>query len=174
MANRHIAFLFVMSHEDVRMSGEVVTDNDGGQVRFGVNSRSNPQALADGFYTMSKDDALAYAENVFVMKYWNRIDGDAVNNQRVANQFADLDFNSGNEAVFIMQRAANRFQEKPIVVDGKFGPMTLDAINFVPDQLALLDAIKAQAIVFYQGLVKQDPVKYNAQIYRSWVSRLNA
>ena len=122
MANRHIAFLFVMSHEDVRMSGEVVTDNDGGQVRFGVNSRSNPQALADGFYTMSKDDALVYAENVFVTKYWNRIDGDAVNNQRVANQFADLDFNSGNEAVFIMQRAANRFQEKPIVVDGKFGP----------------------------------------------------
>lgn len=174
MANRHIAFLFVMSHEDVRMSGVVVTDNDGGQVRFGVNSNSNPQAISDGFYAMSKEDALAYAEIVFVSKYWNKIDGDNINNQRVANQCVDLYFNSGNEVVLIMQRAANRFQEKPIEVDGKFGPMTLDALNFVPDQLVLLDAIKAQAIVFYQGLVEKDPVKYNAQIYRSWVSRLNA
>lgn len=174
MADRQIAFLFVMGHEDVRMSGVVVTDNDGGQVRFGINSKAHPQAVSDGFYTMSKDDALAYAKTVFVSQYWNHIFGDDIRNQRVANQCADLFFNTGEEAVLIMQRAANRFQENPIAVDGKFGKMTLDAINFVPDQLALLDAVKAQAIVFYQILVAKNPAKYTQADYRSWVSRLNA
>lgn len=178
MADRHIAFLFVMSHEDAKLSGVVVTDNDGGQVRFGVNSRSNPQAVTDGFYTMSKDAALAYAENIFTAKYWNPISGDEVKDQRVSNQFSDLYFNAEKEAVLIIQRAVNRFLDTPIGVDGQMGPLTLGAINdccvVIPEAATLLDAIKGQAIVFYQTLVKIDPVKYNLQVYRSWMSRLNA
>lgn len=174
MADRHIAFLFVMAHEDVTMSGVVATDNDGGQVRFGVNSKSNPQAVGDGFYTMPVTDALVYAEKLFVAKYWSAVMGNDIAVQRIANQVADLYFLSEREAILILQRAVNRFVATPISVDGAMGPVTLATVNVVADPLSLLDAIKAQAIVFYQSLVKKDPVKYTTQDYKSWVSRLNA
>ena len=64
MADRREAFFFVMSHEDATLSGTVVTDDNGGQSRFGVNSKDNPQALTDGFYTMPTGEALAYAESL--------------------------------------------------------------------------------------------------------------
>ncbi len=174
MANEHQAFLFVMGHEDPTLSGVVVTDNNGGQVRFGVNSKSNPQAVADGFYTMPVQDALDYAEKLFVSKYWDGIRGDAIQNQRVANQFVDLYYLSGDEIVKIVQRIVSRINGLQIAVDGICGPITVASINSCPDQLVLLDAIKAQAIVFFQNLVKQNPIEYSELDYRSWVRRLNA
>lgn len=177
MADRHQAFLFVMSHEDPKLTGVVVTDDDGGKTRFGVDSKSNPQALSDGFYTLPTDQALLYAENVFIARYWNPVAGDQISNQRVANQFVDLCFNSGDtEAIKLLQRSANRHLSTPISVDGKFGPHTLGAVNdcCVTDAAILLDTIKAQAVVFYQLLVQENPQEYTPAIYKSWVARLNA
>jgi lysozyme family protein len=176
MADRHTAFLFVMSHEDASLSGVVVTDDDGGKARFGVNSNDNPQAITDGFYDMPKDEALAYAENVFVARYWNPIACDEVTSQRIANQFSDLHYVSGGEAILIMQRAVNKRSAAPIAVDGKMGRITLNAINncAASDEEGLLDAIKAQATVFYQILVRQNPAEYTPAVYASWMRRLNA
>ena len=175
MANSKAAFLFVMGHEDSTMSGVVTTDNNGGEVRFGVNSIANPQAVTDGFYAMPKDEAVEYALKLFVSKYWDGIMGDSVLDQRVANQFADLTYVSGSESVKIVQRAVNQ-RGGDLVVDGMMGLKTLTALNgqAMTEAALLLDAIKAQAIMFYQLLTKKNPAEYTAQIYLSWVRRLNA
>jgi|HubBroStandDraft_5_1064220.scaffolds.fasta_scaffold00774_15 lysozyme family protein len=175
MANSKEAFLFVMGHEDSTMSGVVTKDNNGGEVRFGVNSIANPQAVTDGFYQMPKDEAVEYAHNLFVIKYWNPIYGDSISDQRVANQFADLSYVSGDESVMIIQRAVNQ-RGGELAVDGMMGSKTLNGLNAYinQDALTMLDAVKAQAIMFYQLLTKKNPAEYTPQIYLSWVRRLNA
>jgi lysozyme family protein len=139
MADFGDAFAFVVSHEASKLSGELTHEPNGGLARFGVNSISNPEALADGFYEMPTDQTLKYAENVFVTRYWMPIMGGKITNQNVANRYADLAFNLGiREATLLFQRAANSIcsSSQEIVCDGVPGPATVYLVNGIdPSQL---------------------------------------
>lgn len=72
------------------------------------------------FYNLSDNDIHA------IMKagYWDKIKGDEINSQRIANAIADFAFNSGAEtAIKHVQRALM------IAEDGLLGRQTLKAIN---------------------------------------------
>lgn len=177
MADLEKAFQFVMRHEDSTLSGVVTTDNDGGKVRFGVNSKSNPQALADGFYEMPVDQALVYAMDVFKYAYWSHVAGYSIPDQRCANQVSDMAFNDGtHEAILILQRATNYCLPTGllILVDGQLGPRTLAAVIDVANRSPgeLLDGIKKYAEQYYRDLAARKPA--DAKFLNAWLSRLNA
>ena len=173
MADVEQAFEFVMKHEDPDLSGDVEPEPHEGKERFGVNSIAHPEAVAVGFYEMSRDDAFNYAKNLFVQGYWNGVHGDDIKDQTVANKFVDLAYNIGvSSAVKVMQRAINSLYSSMVVmVDGVVGPKTLEYINVEGPQL-LVNQLKSYGMIYYDDVVRKKPelAKYKA----GWYNRLEA
>src|SRR5580692_2666746 len=106
--------------------GEITTDNDGGLVRFGVNSKSlGISLIGTTFYTdMGNVAALAVAQDLYQTVVWSAVQGSSINSQRVASKLFDLAVNSGPvEASKLCQRAVS------VNVDGVIGQQTVTAIN---------------------------------------------
>lgn len=172
MANYEESFQFMMRNEDAKLSGVISDEPNGGKARFGINSVAHPEALSAGFYTMSRDDAFAYAAEFYKHAFWAPINGYAILNQLVANKYFDLAVNVGiHQATLIIQRAINATLpvDRLVVADGKLGPRTLDAMNLV-DSAELLSNIKDYGRRFYSELVADKP---HLQPYlHTWLSRI--
>lgn len=173
MANSQIAFQFTMKQEDPTLSGAVTTDNNGGLVRFGLNSKDYPQTISDGYYQMTKDDALQYVQAIYSLDFWYPLHGESLDSQAIATKIVDLGFNMGTtEIVKITQRAANFVAgNDALAVDGVMGPKTLAESNAL-DSTKLLLAIKAYATQFYKELVTQNP--QDQPYLNGWLNRVNA
>ena len=179
MGDPHKAFQFVLSNEcrlkpDGSFNGETITDTDGGMTRYGIDSKSHPEAVHDGFYQMSDADALAYVENIFKYDYFNMVLGYQIEDQVIASKYSDLAFNEYiTQATLIMQRSVNslRTPDKQIQEDGKPGSRTVAAIN-AADEAALLQAITRFGIAFYSELKQKKPAEYTDKIYANLVSRV--
>lgn len=162
MADFIIAFNFVLDNEDSTRSGVVTkdpTDDDPKAIaRFGINSASHPEALAENFYSMPVEQALVWAEGLYKCYYWLPIKGNKIACQDISNKYMDLSVNSGVvEATKIVQRACNQVLKLyvvgylPLMVDGICGSATSAALNQAhPEQL--LPAIKDFASQFYRDV----------------------
>jgi lysozyme family protein len=173
------AFLFIMGNEDQGLTGKVVTDSNGGRVRYGINSLANPEALAGGFYSMPNAQALQFAQGIFQNEYWNSMAGDALaTGQIVVSKLADLVFNAGpRQGVKLIQRAVNSFRTANLLkVDGICGAGTVAAINTFLDDTdveALYAGILEQGKVFYQELATENPVEFTPELEAAWLKRLD-
>lgn len=173
MASFEMAFEYVMRHEDPQILGNVVREPKSGVARFGINSIAHPEAVRDGFYSMSKEAALWYASSVYQRSYFNPVGGRQIADQTIANKFFDLAVNEGVfEATKIVQRAVNVVRPGlPLTVDGRPGPHTIDAINqSLPG--ALLVAIRNYGQQFYEDIARRDPAL--APCLDEWLRRLNS
>ena len=100
-----------------------------------------------------------------IMKaYWDRVRGDQIVDQRVANMFADWYINSGSHAIRNVQRALG------VDVDGIVGPKTLQRINGNPDDV--FELIRRTRLNYYYRLVQNDPRQ--RVFLKGWVNRVNA
>jgi lysozyme family protein len=180
VADPTIAWHFVLSNEcrvraDGSFNGEVITDVDGGLTRFGIDSKSHPGAIRDGFYDKMDDTAaLAYAGDIFKYDYFNMVLGYAIQDQRIASKYSDLAFNEYFvQATLIMQRAVNSLRDpgKQIQEDGKPGSMTVAAIN-AADEAALLQAVIVFGTKFYKGLQQKNPTVFTDGIVANLISRV--
>lgn len=172
MADVNLAFTFVMKNEDSTLSGKVTPEPKGGKARFGVNSLAHPEAVIDGFYEMTKSDAIAYAKKVFIKSYWTPILGNQIVNQDVANKLVDLAFNLGlTPATKILQRSVNlELGGVKIFVDGQMGQKTLTAMNGL-DPVKLLDSLKGYAKQYYRDIAYRNP---DERTYLdSWLNRVD-
>jgi len=173
-------FQFTMTQEcglepDGSFRDKLITDTDGGQTRFGVDSKSHPEAVGDGFYGMSKFDALKYAEAVYTDCYWTPAFAHGIQDQSLATKFVDLAFNEGIEqATKLVQQAINscRSTVNQLLVDGRPGPETIAAINAV-DPHSLMDAIIIYGQIFYTQLRDEHPERYSNFVLASWIKRLH-
>jgi lysozyme family protein len=180
MADAHKGFLWTMAQEcnvlaDGSFDDATITDTDGGLTRLGVDSRSHPHAVTDGFYQMSKFDALNYAERIYTACYWDLVSGSSIESQMVASKYADLAFNSGiNEATKIVQRAVNSCRQVRdlIMVDGIPGWRTTAAVNAV-DANRLMAAIIGFGETFYQELYRAHTAIFSSSILNGWLRRLD-
>ncbi len=121
------AFNFMMDNEDRHRTG-IVTSDEGGKTRFGIAQKWHHDLPAD-FYTMPAEDALAIAANVYRSEYWRPVRGSEILDQRVASKCFDLFVNLPEiVAARIIQGAAIALGQK-IPCDGKFGSLTICAIN---------------------------------------------
>jgi lysozyme family protein len=145
--------------------GKVTTDNDGGLVRFGVNSKSLGASLVNTtFYTtMSNDEAIKAAANLYNISVWKPMQGDLLTSQRVASKIFDMAVNQGvHEAAKLAQRAAL------VQVDGVIGPITVATINSI-DENQMLKSLVTEWIWFI-GLVIENHPEY-VSYKEDWTAR---
>ncbi len=105
------------------------------------------------------------AANIFRRNFWDKIRGDQIQSQAVANIFFDGAVNHGRTGVRIMQRVLG------VAVDGIVGPITLSKLNsFDPAKIYL--SYKQARTNFYHQLAKEKPRL--AVFLQGWLKRINS
>lgn len=124
------------------------------------------RAYYGAYKTVEDLKKMTYEQWHHIMKtgYWDKVGGDKISNQSVANIWADWAVNSGPKtAVRAIQELVG---ENP---DGAVGPLTLGAVNRAPQEL-LFNAIKASRESFYYARAWKDN---DARTFlKGWLNRL--
>lgn len=153
---------FLLEHE-----GGVVNDPDdaGGFTNKGVTLRTFRNVF--GQDKTEKDLVNITDEQwgkIFKEYYWDKMKGDKIESQSVANMAVDWAYNAGVGTV--SKKIQNIVGTKP---DGIIGGGTLKLINDY-DSKELFDAIKAARIMFYKKLVEKKPS--NSKFLKGWLRRV--
>jgi len=173
MANYDEAFKKMIVNEDSSLSGIVKTDNDGGQVRFGLNSNAHPMLVAANFYTATRQEALLRAQFYYREWYWEPMKGDLMVDQGVANKVFDQCVPMGiSQASKLVQRAINKagHTQPQLKEDGVLGPLSIKALN-ASDPKEFLGDFRDVCTAFYQDVVTAHP-EY-AHLQDGWEKRLD-
>ena len=128
---------------------------------FGVTPDSATQ-----WYTMTD----ASWDALFTKAFWNKILGDQINSQRIANMIGDWFFNSGNYAEIDAQKILDSVFSNHLVVDGCFGTQTISAINSANEPEFYAD-ITQKRRDFYQDIVTNNASQ--AKYLVGWNNRVN-
>lgn len=138
-------------------------DDPGGETNFGISQRAYPKRDIANL-------TLKEAEAIYERDYW-RFDG--VRSQLVANYMFDMAVNHGRtRAVLLTQQTLRRNSEnRALLPDGQYGPVTEAAINRVPAG-RLLRALRATRIMYYANIVRDRPE--SAKYLLGWVRRAMA
>lgn len=147
MAQFNPALNFLLNFEDAPRSYAPSTDNNGGHVIAGINSKSFPQAYMDIASLPVGSRANAVAKFYF-SAFWNPMQIGGIESQDLANRVLDMGVNAGPvTSIRLLQRAVNALRTS-IAEDGKMGPETLEAVNCCnPD--ALLASFRSQRDAHY-------------------------
>lgn len=100
--------------------------------------------------------------------YWDKVYGDQINCQAIAEFLCDWAYNSG------VGKAVKKVQQllpSDIKSDGDMGPKTLAAIN-AKDPKVLFDKLKASRESFYRAIVKANPDQ--EKFLKGWLNRNNS
>jgi lysozyme family protein len=153
------AFSYMIRNEDFHLSGAVVPEPNGGKERFGINSEANPEAVADGFYTMTTHAALMYAESLYQSKYWNGRGLDKITSQQVASKLFDVGVNMGNIGVVdVLHRTHG--------VDSSHTVSSINAMKPATFLANFIVALKER----YHAIVQANPDTYQKYL-NGWLAR---
>lgn len=104
-------------------------------------------------------------KTIYKQGYWDKVHGDNIYSQSVANLIADFAVNSG------VSRATRTLQNiLGLTADGKFGPITLSAVNTANSRL-LFDKLKSARRAYYKAIVSYNPSQ--AKFLNGWNRRLD-
>lgn len=109
---------------------------------------------------MSKEEA----RQIYRSKYWDRIRGDEIHSQEVANVFLDGHVNHGRSGIRMMQKVVNVDQ------DGVVGPITLAAINSRPPDSVVRQYIQERENLYYWLAENREGM---AMFLNGWLNRLD-
>lgn len=164
MADHVKCINWLLKLEDSRLLGTVTKDSDG-LTRYGLLDRWHPDLVSQGFYICGKDIALSIAQSYYKLNYWDKVKGDLITFDSVAAELLSFAVNDGiEEATKLAQRASGQ------IVDGRFGPVTLLALNKM-DPTVLVTNLKQEQIAYYYDVVKVQPSK--ASDLKGWINRVN-
>ena len=114
----------------------------------------------------------AQAETIYKALYWDKVRGDNIALQELANIVFDFYVNAGGNASKLLQSILNAMGANPrLVVDGSIGPATLQALQGM-DQKVIYQHYKQGRIEDYQGLVANHPQLH--KFLKGWLNRVNA
>jgi lysozyme family protein len=167
MADVALAISAVMRQEDATLSGIVTSDSGGGFTRFGIAEKFYPWVAELGFYTtMPAQQAIGVALTIYLNNFCLPLNIADIPDQAVATKLLSLGLNIGiTEVARWLQEAVG---SNP---DGNIGPATIAALKKADSQ-KVLDALKQQAVAFYQQLAKDNPA--DVQYLKGWLNRANA
>lgn len=98
--------------------------------------------------------------------YWDKVQGDKIKSQSVAEFLADWAYISGVKA------AVKRLQRlMGLEDDGKLGPLSLKSINQA-DSESLFNLLKAAREAFFRAIVKSNPSQ--KVFLKGWLNRNNS
>jgi lysozyme family protein len=104
---------------------------------------------------------------IYKNKYWDKVQGDQITAQDLADNLCDFYVNAGTHATTLFQQAMKGLGAN-IVVDGILGAATIQALASL-DQNKLYQAYRQGRIDYYQQLGLRFP-----QFLKGWLRRANA
>jgi lysozyme family protein len=105
------------------------------------------------------------AKHIYRIQFWNKMKGDLIKDQRVADIIFDGFVNMGKNGLKVAQKEAG------VEVDGEFGPKTIEAINNAAPKL-LFEGIKDGRIAYYKRLAEKKPPM---QVFlKGWLNRISS
>lgn len=130
-------------------------------VKNGYDKDNDGDIDVNDLKQITKQDAAKIAK----LLYWDRVRGDEIVSQSVAEFITDWAYNSG------VGRAVKKTQALiGVTQDGNIGLRTLTAINAAqPKQL--FDLLKASREAFYRAIVKNDSTQ--SVFLKGWLNRIN-
>jgi lysozyme family protein len=158
MAQFGLAFPLILRHEGTKFTDDPM--DRGGATRYGVSLRALATYGAEGDFnhdghvdsrdisSMTEDQARTF----YRAHYW-RYDG--IDDQRVANKVFDMAVNFGPVPAHRMLQRALVAMDRPVMIDGAYGPKTQQAVNEV-DPVGLLEDLRMLAVKRYQDIVEAD------------------
>ena len=124
---------------------------------LGIDPTSeNLKALTDG-----------QAGIIYRSLYWNKMSGDDIQLQDLANIVCDFYVNSGTHATVLLQRILNRMGAH-VTEDGAIGDASIEALNGF-SQTDVYRQYKKGRVDYYQSLAQRFP-----QFLKGWLNRVNA
>ena len=100
---------------------------------IGTNrSIAAPTLIAWRGRMISKSEMMALsieeAQLIYKVKYWDKIKGDSISSQLIADLLADMKSSAGGNAIKELQKVLNHHGEN-LAIDGAFGSASLAALN---------------------------------------------
>lgn len=103
---------------------------------------------------------------IFKKGFWDRIQGDKIECQSVANMIADYVWASGVYGIKYVQKLLG------VSADGLIGSKTLQAINSYPSSKELFERIRQRRLDHFDAIVKNNPSQ--KVFLKGWKRRVNS
>ena len=131
MANVKEAVEFVLRQEDAMLSGIATKapGDRGGLTRFGLTAKWHPELVANGFFQMNREDALAIAQDTYAREYIPHLDLGKINRTAVAVAILSFAVVEGAGAAVVLIQNTLSELGFPLIADGSAGPKTIAALN---------------------------------------------
>ncbi len=112
------------------------------------------------------------AGKIYKPLYWDKVHGDDIDVQELANILFDFQVNAGANASKLLQRVLNDLGTKPaLAVDGAIGKGTMKALQAL-DEKEVYRRYKQGRIDYYKDLVaKRPPLE---KFLKGWINRVNS
>ncbi|WP_369933501.1 glycoside hydrolase family 108 protein [Xanthomonas tesorieronis] len=105
---------------------------------------------------------------IYKQEYWDKLDGDQIASQPLAEILFDFYVNAGTEAVLLLQRILLQLGATGLATDGEMGPATLAALQ-AADQAQVYALYRQGRIDYYQRLAQERPV--DDKFLKGWLAR---
>jgi lysozyme family protein len=146
-------------------------------VLIGTNLGITPNAYK-AFYNTEPTEAIikgltkSKASPIYKANYWNKIQGDKINNSSVANLMLDSIVQSGVGQLKSFRQLMNETAGKNIVKlsSAPFSDAEVNLLNALP-QDRYFNKLKNYRTLFYKALVQKKPT--NSVYLNGWLNRLN-
>lgn len=112
----------------------------------------------------------AQAGTIYQALYWNKVHGDEIALQDLANILCDFYVNAGAAAAKLLQTILNE-KDPSVTVDGVIGPACMSALAGA-DQAEVYMRFKQGRINYYRSLAQRQPSL--AKFLNGWLNRVNA
>lgn len=143
----------------IREGGARFTDNPddhGGATKYGISQRAYPSV---DIPNLTEEQAKA----IYKQDYWDKVSGDKVRSQAVAENIFDTAVNMGvTTATKLVQLTLE------VGVDGKFGPDTVKAVNAV-DEKEFLSEFTLAKVARYAAICNKD--RTQSKFLLGWINR---
>jgi len=114
----------------------------------------------------------AQAGKIYKPLYWDKVRGDEIAPQELANIVFDFQVNAGGKASELLQRVLNELgANPPLGVDGNIGGVTMAALAKA-DAKSVYRSYKQGRIAYYQNLVARRPPL--GKFLNGWLKRVNS
>lgn len=138
----------------------------GGKTKYGI---IEVEARKYGYKGDMKDLTKDIAEDIYKNKYYLSNNLDKIKDKRVALSIADWTINSGSWGLKKAQQTVNILKGDILVVDGRIGEKSIEAINSINPEIFLTQYHELQR-KFYQAIV--DHNSSQKVFLKGWLNRV--
>jgi len=161
---------FIQAAEKVLdIEGKYSNDSNdyGGETKWGIAKKYYPE---EDIPNVTKERAL----EIYKRDYWNKFQGDLIDNQQIAEEMLDIAVNMHwTRAGMFLQDAINHLdkeKEDQLKVDGLIGPKTIKAVNSHPYPDAIVKHLNVCQGEHYHKRLHEDTSQ--EVFYRGWLRRV--